>query len=96
MKYRKVINLLDIETTQPSKFRTRNWVEINNNRLRTHIPKSLKFKTTLLKSSLCHYSDTYIFVKVTKKVIAERANATAVIFKYCAPFTNCICKTNNT
>ena len=30
MKYQKIRNLLDETTNQPSKFRTRNWVEINN------------------------------------------------------------------
>ena len=30
MVYQKIINLLDDTTTQPSKFRTRNWVGINN------------------------------------------------------------------
>ena len=29
MEYQKIINLLDNTTNQPSKFRTRNWVEIN-------------------------------------------------------------------
>ena len=29
MKYQKIINLLDDTTSQPSKFRTRNWVEVN-------------------------------------------------------------------
>ena len=28
MKYQKIINLLDDTTNQPSKFRTRNWVEL--------------------------------------------------------------------
>ena len=30
MEYQKIINLLDNTTNQPSKFRTRNWVEIND------------------------------------------------------------------
>ena len=30
MEYQKIINLLDDTTNQPSKFRTRRWVEINN------------------------------------------------------------------
>ena len=30
MAYQKIINLLDDTTNQPSKFRTRNWVEIND------------------------------------------------------------------
>ena len=30
MEYQKIINLLDDATNQPSKFRKRNWVEIND------------------------------------------------------------------
>ena len=30
MEYQKIINLLDNTPNQPSKFRTKNWVEINN------------------------------------------------------------------
>ena len=30
MEYQRIINLLDNKTNQPSKFRTINWVEINN------------------------------------------------------------------
>ena len=30
MGYQKIANLLDTESNQPSKFRTRNWVEIKN------------------------------------------------------------------
>ena len=30
MKYQKIINFLDNTTNQPTKFRTKNWVEINN------------------------------------------------------------------
>ena len=29
MEYQKTINLLDNEVTQPSKFRTKSWIEIN-------------------------------------------------------------------
>ena len=32
MKYQKIVNLFDDTTNQPSKFRTRNWVEINDER----------------------------------------------------------------
>ena len=57
----------------------------------------------MLKSSLCDYSDAYIFVKGTIS-IANTAAAGAgadninkeVIFKNCAPFTNCISEINNT
>ena len=30
MEYQKIINLFDETTNEPSKFRTRNWVEIND------------------------------------------------------------------
>ena len=30
MEYQKIINLLDNTPNQPSKFRTKNWVEIND------------------------------------------------------------------
>ena len=30
MEYQKIINLLDNTPIQPTKFRTKNWVEINN------------------------------------------------------------------
>ena len=57
----------------------------------------------MLRSSLCGYSDAYILVKGNISVNnTAGANADAnntnkkVIFKNCAPFTNCISKINNT
>ena len=59
----------------------------------------------MLKSSLCDYSDGYIFVKGTIRINEAGADAAArqaderdksVAFKKCAPFTNCISKINNT
>ena len=87
-------NLIDGTSNQPSIFRTRNWVEI----------KSIKFKTTMLKSSLCDYSDAYILVKgmITINGGADAAARQAderdkgVSFKNCAPFINCISEINNT
>ena len=52
MEYNKIINLLDNAPNQPTSFRTKNWVEINVERI--------KFKTSVLMSSLCDYSDAYI------------------------------------
>ena len=61
MKYEKIANLLNDETNQPYKFRTRNWVEINDEARGTYSPnKQIKFKTSMLISSLCDYSDAYI------------------------------------
>ena len=63
MEYQKIINLLENASNQPSKFRTKHWVEINNeSRGAYNINSQIKFKTTMLKSRLCNYSDAYIFV----------------------------------
>ena len=63
----------------------------------------VKFETAMIKSSFCDYSDAYILVKGTITVNNTAAAGAAanntnkkVIFKNCAPFTNCISKINNT
>ena len=104
MEYHKITNLLDNASSEPSIFRTKNWVEIHDYSGGTYNPnKQIKFKTTMLKSSLCDYSDVYILVKGTITVAGtSAAGAVAnntnkkVIFKNCAPFTNCISEINNT
>ena len=64
MEYQKIANLLDDESNQPSKFRIRNWVEINDEARGTYsLNKQVKFKTSMLRSSLCDYNDAYIPVK---------------------------------
>ena len=103
MEYQKIANLIDDTLNQPSKFRTKNWVEINDESRDTYnVNSQIKFKTTILKSSLCDYSDAYILVKGTISVNNTAAGADAnntkikVIFKNCAPFTNFISEINNT
>ena len=105
MEYQKRANLIDDNTpNQPSKCRTRNWIEINDeSRGAYNVNSQIKFKTTMLKSSLCDYSDAYILVKGTISVINTAAQGVAanktnkkVIFKNGAPFTNCINEINNT
>ena len=56
-----------------------------------------------LKSSLCDYNDPYIHVRGTITVNNTAAEGAAVnnnnkkvVFKNCAPFTNCISQINNT
>ena len=103
MEYQKIANLLNDESNKPSKFRTRNWVEINDDSRGAYSSdKQIRFKTAMLKSSLCDYSDAYILVK-GKITVNDTAAAGAaanntnkkVIFKNCAPFTRCISKINN-
>ena len=106
MEYQKIANLLDNEviSNQLSKFRTRNWVEVNDDSRGTYTNADIKFKTTMLKSDLCDYADAYIFVKGTITIAGAGADAAArqldernkgVIFKNCAPFTKCISRINN-
>ena len=110
MEYQKIANLLDREVSlnasnQPSKFRTRNWVEINDESRGTYTSNYIKFKTTMLRSNLCDYADACIFVKGTititgagdddaVKRLDERNKG--VVFKNCAPFTKCTSRTNDT
>ena len=105
MEYQKIANLIDDNTlNQSSKFRIRNWIELNVElRGVYNVNSQIKFKATMLKSSLCDYSDVYILVKGTITVNNTAAAGAAanntnkkVIFKNCAPFTNCISEINNT
>ena len=65
MEYQKIANLLNDESNKPSKFKTRNWVEINDESRGTYTSNDIKFKTTMLRSNLCDYVDAYILVKGT-------------------------------
>ena len=104
MEYQKIANSLNDESNKPSKFRKRNWVEINDNIRGACSPnKQIRIKTAMLRSSLCDYSDAYILIKeniTVKNAIAAGAAAgnaaEKVIFKNCASFTNCVSKINNT
>ena len=95
MEYQKIANLLADASNKPSKFRTKNWVEINDDIRGAYSPnKQIRFKTAMLRSSLCNYSDAYILVKgniLVNNTAAAAASANNtnknVIFKNCAPFT---------
>ena len=66
MQYQKIANFLDNASNLPFKFSTENWVEINDESRGGYTTGSdIKFKTTMLKSSLCDYADAYILVKGT-------------------------------
>ena len=106
MEYQKIANLIDDASNQPSKFRTKSWVEINDESRGTYnVNSQIKFKTTMVKSSLCDYSDVYTLVKgkITSTgagddVAARQADERdkSVAFNNCAPFTNYMREINNT
>ena len=95
--------MLDNASNQPSKFRTKNWVEISDESRGTYNTNTrIKSKTTMLKSSLCNYSVNIlvkgkITVNNTAAADADANNTNKkVIFKNCASFTECISRINNT
>ena len=97
MEYQRIAYLLDIASNQPFKFRTRNWVEINDESRGGYTTGSdIKFKTTMLRSSICDYDDAYILVKGIITITGAGIDIAArredernkgVMFKNCAPFT---------
>ena len=78
MEYQEIANLLDSASNQPSKFRTKNWVEINDDSRRKYDAGSnIKFKTTMLRSRLCDYADAYLLVEGTITITGAGDNAAA-------------------
>ena len=105
MEYQKIGSLLESTSDNLSKFRTRNWVEINDESTGNYANSNIRFKTTMLRSNLCDYADSYLLAKGTTTITgagddaaARRADKRnkAVTFKNCAPFTKCISRINNT
>ena len=98
--------MLENTPNQPTKFRTKNWVDINYDLRGTYNTNSqIKFKTSMLRTSLCDYNDAYILVNGTITITAAGDNDAArrldernrgVIFNNCVPFTDCISEINNT
>ena len=82
MEYQKIANLLDNEvalcaSNQPSKFRTRNGVETNDESTGTYPSNDIKFKTTMLRSNLCDYADAYILVNGRITITGARDDGAA-------------------
>ena len=73
IEYQKIANLLDNSSKQPSKFRTRNWVEIKDESRTTYTGNSIKFKTTMLRSM--YYVDAYILVNGRITITGAEADA---------------------
>ena len=89
---------------QPSNFRTRNWLEIIDELRGKYDSSNIKFKTSVIRSNLCDYSDAYIHVSGTMTVTGawddDNEKGTyernkVVIFKTFAPLTNCLSSINN-
>ena len=96
--------MLENTTQKPSKFETKHWEKINDDANGTYNTSSqVKFKTTTLKwKRLSNFNGAYIGAKETITVATntqaspDKNNNKQVIFKSCAPYTDCISEMNNT
>ena len=107
MEHEKIDNLLlseDNESEKLSKFITRKYVGVSSLSNTYNENKSIRLKTSMLRSNLCDYSDAYILVKSTITVTAPGVNNNAdnitdkrnrpLILKSNAPFVLCITRIN--
>ena len=97
MEHQKIINLLENEVAQSSKFRTKDRVEITNDACETYDNNNQnKFNAIMLKPSIYDYSDGY---KLLNGTITGARKDVAVIQadeRNFLPFTYCKSETNNT
>ena len=102
MEYDKINNLLFSESENLSKFVIRDYVRVNSLSSTYNENKSIRFKTPMLRSDLCDYSDAYILVNGTITVNGilngaeneiNRRNR-QLILKNNAPFVSCITRIN--
>ena len=117
MEYDKIDNLLLSEDNESevskanranemneklSKFVTREYVRVNGLSNMYNENKSIRFKTPMLRSNLCDYSDAYILIKGTVTALGANNGANNIrdkenrplILKNNAPFVSCITRIN--
>ena len=99
MEYQKITNLLGNASDKVPRFITKKWIEVYDQSGEIYnTNKQIRFKTSMLRSDLCDYSEAYIVVKgditvegANNKIIENRLLA----FKNNAPFISCISKMND-
>ena len=71
MEYQKITNLLGNIPDKVPRFITKKWTEVHDQSGETYnTNKQIRFKTSMLRSNLCDYSDAYIVAKETTTVSA--------------------------
>ena len=103
MEYQKITNLLGTTLDEIPRFITKKWVEVHDQsgsaEDRYKPSKQIRFKTSMLRSDLCDFSDAYIVVKGTIAAIGTNNKSRKnrpLAFKSNAPFICRISKINNT
>ena len=100
MEHQKIINVLGTTPNEVPRFITKKRIEVHdqsgNSQDRYKPGKQIRFKTSMLRSDLCDFSDAYIVAKGTitltttsRREIIDISNR-FLAFKNNAPFTNCI------
>ena len=97
MEYQKIGNLLGNISNKVPRFIIKKWIEVYDQSGETYnTNKQIKFKTSVLRSDFCDYSNAYIIVKGIVTVGAEERDRdeinTDFILKNDAPFISCISK----
>ena len=73
MEHYKISKLLNDSIV--SKFVTKKWVEVNDlSSCEYSVNKNIRFKTSMLKSDLCDYSDAYIVFEGKTDLLAVAVN----------------------
>ena len=94
MEYQKITNLLGNTSDKVPIFITKKWIEVHDQSGRTYnTNKQIRFKTLMLRSDLCDFSDACIVIVTNPN---NDAYGKKLAFKNSAPFTGCISKINNT
>ena len=102
MECHEITNLLGTTPDEVPRFITKKWIEVHDQsgsaEDRYKPSKQIRFKTSMLRSDLCDFSDAYIVVKGTITVTnpVNDAYDKKLAFKNNAPFVSCISKINNT
>ena len=79
MEYQKIANLLDTTFDKVPKFINKKWIEVHDQSGiatdRYKPSKQIKFKTSMLRSDICGYSDAHIVDKWTITITDPNNNA---------------------
>ena len=96
MEYQKITNLLGNTSDKVPRFITKKRIEVHEQSGGTYnTNKQIRFKTSMLRSDLCGFSDAYIVVE-GKFTVTNPNNDKKLTLKNNEPLTSCILKINNT
>ena len=99
MEYRKITNVLGSILIKYLDLLLKKWIEVHDQSRETYnTNKQIRFKTSMLRSDLSDYNDTYIVVKgkITVTNPNNKAYDKKLALRNNAPFLSCISKINNT